>query len=130
LPTNPNNPDSRRTSEPYCLGNYYCGPTHERFGQNFFSWFTGSPAWLLRAGFDQMLGVKADYEGLRISPKVPASWNEFNVKRLYRGTLYSLHFRRAEDEEDKGIWIDGVKTQGNLINNIDKDKVNVLIRFI
>lgn len=129
LPTNPNNPDSRRTSEPYCLGNYYCGPTHERFGQNFFSWFTGSPAWLLRAGFDQMLGVKADYEGLRISPKVPASWNEFKVKRLYRGTLYNLDFKRVSDDNETGIWVDGVKIQGNLISNINKDKANVLIRF-
>ncbi|MBN2861897.1 MAG: hypothetical protein JXN62_01970, partial [Bacteroidales bacterium] len=92
LPTNPENPDSRRTSEPYCLGNYYCGPSHERFGQNFFSWFTGSPAWLLRAGYDKILGVEPDYEGLIINPRVPETWNDFNVRRTFRDTVYEISF--------------------------------------
>ncbi len=129
LPTNPLNPDSIRTSEPYCLGNYYCGPTHDRFGQNFFSWFTGSPAWLLRAGFDQILGVKADFEGLNISPKVPFSWNEFKVKRFYRGTMYNIDFERAANDTDEGIWVDGIKIKGSLIKKTNKDKANVLVRF-
>ncbi len=115
LPTNPDNFDSRRTSEPYCTGNYYCGPTHPRFGQNFFTWFTGNPAWLLRAGFDEILGVKAGFEGLEIMPKVPRHWNRFTVKRRYRNTEFHLNFRRAVPEEETGIWINGKKSEQNIL---------------
>lgn len=128
LPTNPDNPDSRRTSEPYCLGNYYCGPDHERFGQNFFSWFTGSPAWLLRAGYDEILGVKGDYEGLRISPKVPDTWNEFKVNRKFKGAKYEISFRRA-DNGNNGIWVDGNKIKGNLISSTGENSVSVVVNY-
>lgn len=115
LPTNPDNPDSRRTSEPYCTGNYYCGLGHARFGQNFFSWFTGNAAWFLRFGFDRLLGVRADFDGLRIEPCVPASWNRFTAKRRFRGCLYALRFQRAADGEAPCILVDGVKQVSRLI---------------
>ncbi|MFO7611029.1 MAG: hypothetical protein R6W99_00880 [Clostridia bacterium] len=128
LPTNPLNPDCRRTSEPYCLGNYYCGPSHERFGQNFFSWFTGSPAWLLRVGYDEILGVEADYEGLRINPCVPDDWNEYSVKRTFREVVYDIHFKRT-GHKDKGIWIDGQKTDSDIINVKGLKNVKVKVNY-
>lgn len=103
LPTNPENFDARRTSEPYCTGNFYCGPGHPRFGQNFFSWFTGNVAWFLRAAYDEFLGVKADFDGLRFEPKVPRDWKEYRVIRRFRGDTYRIHFRRADNERDVGI---------------------------
>jgi cellobiose phosphorylase len=115
LPTNPENFDARRTSEPYCTGNYYCGPSHRRFGQNFFTWFTGNPAWLLRAGFDEILGVKAGFGGLLIQPRAPEAWEGYSVKRVYRGTLYDISFIKSRDGSGKKITIDGVKLDGNFI---------------
>ena len=107
LPTNPRNPDCRRTSEPYCMGNYYCGPGHARFGQNFFTWFTGTPAWLLRIGFDELLGVKAEFDGLALNPSVPAAWDNFSVKRRCRGCVYTVEFRRAGADERRRVVVDG-----------------------
>jgi len=129
LPTNPENFDCRRTSEPYVTGNYYCGPAHKRFGQNFFTWFTGNPAWLLRAGFDEILGVKADYEGLRIAPRVPAAWNRFTVRRKFRGTDYSIRFQRTENPADRGVWADSQKIPDSLLRPAGKSAVTVLVRF-
>ena len=99
MPPNPDNFDCRRTSEPYCTGNYYCGPSHKRFGQNFFTWFTGNASWLLRAGFDEILGVKADFDGLRVAPKVPKGWREFSVVREFRDCVYEISFSRVADGE-------------------------------
>lgn len=115
LPTNPDNFDCRRTSEPYCTGNYYCGPTHSRFGQNFFTWFTGNASWLLRAGFDEILGVKADFDGLRISPRVPSDWNAFSVRRLFRNCVYDIKFSSTSPDEAMRILVDGKEIDGNLI---------------
>ncbi len=126
LPTNPENFDSRRASEPYCTGNYYCGPSHERAGQNFFTWFTGNPAWILRIGYDEMLGVRASFDGLKIEPKVPADWTEYSVKRIFRGTTYNINFQKSDD---KGIWVDGEKIDGDTVPMSDKDNVEVLVKF-
>ncbi len=117
LPTNPENFDARRTSEPYCTGNYYCGPKHPRFGQNFFTWFTGNASWLLRAGFDEILGVKADFDGLRIEPKVPDSWKKYSITRVFRGCRYEIAFTRRKDGAGGGraITVDGTRIEGNLI---------------
>lgn len=128
LPTNPENPDARRTSEPYATGNYYCGPGHERFGQNFFTWFTGNSAWLLRIGFDEMLGVKADFDGLRIDPRPPSHWRRYRVTRDFRGCRYDLRFERATDGVS-GIEVDGRPIDGTLIPAQNRKSVAVRVRF-
>lgn len=129
LPTNPKNPDSRRTSEPYCTGNFYCGSSHPRFGQNFYSWFTASASWLFRAGFDEICGVKADYDGLRINPKVPQSWNHYSVCRKFRGTIYNIVFIRSGKGQEKGIWVDGKKNLEHVIRPTLTDKADVTVFF-
>ncbi len=129
LPTNPENPDPRRTSEPYAMGNYYCGPGHERFGQNFFTWFTGNPAWLLRIGFDWILGVRATYNGLLIEPGIPAGWNHFRVTRIFRNTRYDLDFARVTKDAERGILVDGQKLEGNLIPPCARKQVEVRVTF-
>ncbi len=111
LPTNPDNPDEWRTSEPYATGNYTCGPGHVREGQNFFTWFTGNPAWFLRIGFDELLGVKAGFDGLRIHPGVPPHWSSYSVVRVYRGCRYVIRFERA-DVPDICVRLEGVEQPG------------------
>lgn len=126
LPTNPENFDSRRTSEPYCTGNYYCGPSHEREGQNFFTWFTGNPAWLMRAGFDEILGVKPCFEGLRISPKVTDKWDTYEVNRIFRGVRYHIVFERGDN---KKITVNGKVWDKEYINIKDADTAEVHVIF-
>lgn len=126
LPTNPENFDSRRTSEPYCTGNYYCGPSHERAGQNFFTWFTGNPAWLLRAGFDEMLGVKATLDGLLINPNVPDSWDSFEVKRIFRGVKYTVKFQKGTE---KKILVNGKEYNSNVLNVTDTDEAVIEVVY-
>ncbi|MEA2011956.1 MAG: hypothetical protein U9O87_02565 [Verrucomicrobiota bacterium] len=113
LPTNPDNFDCRRSSEPYATGNYYCGKNHPRYGQNFFTWFTGNPAWLLRAGFENILGVKAQFEGLQITPSVPKDWDNYCVIKLFRGINYKINFIRSNSKN--GIYLDEKKLCGDII---------------
>ncbi len=115
LPNHPDNSDCRRTSEPYCTGNVHFGPDSSCFGMNLFSWFTATPAWLIHAGFEQILGVEAGFDGLYIEPRVPSDWNTYETKRVYRGKEYLLSFRRGREYEQKGIYKDGVYLCENLI---------------
>jgi len=126
LPTNPENFDSRRTSEPYCTGNYYCGLDHERQGQNFFTWFTGNAAWLLRAGYDEMLGVRPTFEGLKLRPQVPDSWNEYSVKRIFRGVKYNIKFVRGNEY---CVTVNGKAIEGDTVCLTGVTEADVVVTF-
>lgn len=126
LPNHPDNSDSCRTSEPYCVGNVYYGPHNERYGMNLFSWFTATPAWLIHGGYEQILGVKAGFEGIEICPHVPVEWESYFVNKCYRGTKYEIEFKRSTEE--KGIWVDGVKISGNCVKS-DNKCCKVVVKF-
>ena len=129
LPTNPVNHDARRTSEPYCTGNFYCGPDHPRFGQNFFTWFTGNAAWLLRIGFDDLLGVKAGLDGIIINPNVPHTWDSWRVARTYRGCLYEVQFTRSTTVAQMQISVDGQPLRGAVIPPLTKARAAVEVQI-
>jgi len=112
VPNHRDNPDCRRTSEPFCTGNVHFGPDCDAFGMNLHTWFTATPAWLLHGGFEEILGVRAGLSGLEIAPHPPVDWNEYSVTRLYRGKKYRLYFKRGEN---KGIFADGKKISDTVI---------------
>ncbi len=129
LPTNPDNFDCRRTSEPYCTGNYYCGSGHPRFGQNFFTWFTGNASWLLHAGFDEILGVKADFNGLKISPNIPEHWTGFSVKRRFRDCDYYIEFIKSSDSSNPRLCVDGKNIDGNIVPVSKKNACKIKVTY-
>ncbi|MBR6509469.1 MAG: hypothetical protein IKT38_02550 [Clostridia bacterium] len=125
LPGHYDNNDSRRTSEPYSIGNVYFGVEHPCHGMNLYTWFTATPSWLIHCGFDYLLGVKADYDGIKIEPHNIADWNEYTVKRVVQGTSYSIKFQKGED---KGIFVDGKKIDGNIVKSND-ETCNILVIY-
>jgi cellobiose phosphorylase len=80
------------TGPPHQQSNYAVGPSHPSFGTNPYSNFSGSTAWYLKA-LDRMLGVLADFDGLRIAPAAPSAWKEFRLRKRFRGTDFSFTFR-------------------------------------
>ena len=126
-PNNMDNSDLRRTSEPWCVGNVYYGPDHSHYGMNLFTWFTGAAAWLMQGGYTQILGVSPDYHGIKIKPNVPFDWDEYDVRKTYRDSIYNIHFERSKDGE-KGIWLDGDKINGNIVKT-EKPSCQVLVKY-
>ena len=67
--------------EPYVYAQMIAGrdaPTH---GEAKNSWLTGTAAWNYYAVTQWILGIRPEYEGLRVAPVVPESWQGFAVKR-------------------------------------------------
>lgn len=127
LPNHPDNSDCCRTSEPYAVGNVYYGVNNERYGMNLFTWFTATAAWLIHGGYEEILGVKADFDGIIIEPHIPSDWQEYRVSKLYRKTRYLIHVIKSADK--LGIWVDGEKIKGNLVcSNKEICNVEVYIK--
>ncbi len=108
---NPANPDSG--TEPYAISNMYFGPyAFARRGFAPCSWVTGSAGWLYRAVTEYILGIQADFDGLKIQPCLPSEWQEVKVERDFRGARYLISYARGVN---KGIFVDGKKIIGNKI---------------
>lgn len=85
--------------EPYVYAQMIAGrdaPTH---GEAKNSWLTGTAAWNLVAITQYILGVRPDYDGLRIDPCVPRSWKSFRVTRIIRGKRCDITVRNPRGVE-------------------------------
>ena len=79
-----------REIEPYV----HCQSTHGKFsrkhGASRLPWLSGTATWSYVAGTQYILGIRPEWDGLLIDPVIPAKWDGFTVKRLYRGATYQI----------------------------------------
>lgn len=130
LPTNPANP--RSDMEPYGVANMYIGPDSVHFGRGGYSWFTGSVAWFLFAGWEDLVGVKAGFDGLLIAPCVPASWTTWSATKRFRGATYNITFTKPEGSADmqvKQLTVDGAVIDGNTVPVFSRGTHTVNVRL-
>lgn len=103
--------------EPYVYPEFSYGPESPHFGLGSYSWMTGSAAWFLRACTDYIIGVRPTLDGLIIDPCVPKKWDNFEIKRVFRGAIYNIkisnpkHVYKGVDK----ILVDDKVIEGNLL---------------
>ena len=77
--------------EPYVVAaDVYSETPH--VGRGGWTWYTGSAAWLYRAGLEWILGCRMHGATLLIDPCVPRTWQEFHVSLRYHATRYEIEF--------------------------------------
>ena len=79
--------------EPYVYAQMIAGneaPTH---GEAKNSWLTGAAAWNFVAITQWILGIRPEYDGLRIDPVLPAAWPGYTATRRFRGAVYEISVR-------------------------------------
>ena len=87
-------------TEPYVYSQMVAGPYAPRSGQAKNSWLTGTAAWSFYAASQGILGIKPDYDGLRIDPCLPSEMTDVRVTRRFRGSIYHIHIvNRAGGEK-------------------------------
>ena len=74
-------------AEPYVTPGNIDGIESANYGRGGWTWYTGSAAWLHNVIVDHILGIKADYDGLLVTPCLPAGWQNVYVKRKFRGVI-------------------------------------------
>ena len=109
-------------TEPYVYAQMIAGKDARHFGQAKNSWLTGTAAWNFVAVSQYILGVQPDYEGLRIDPSIPSSWDSFSISRLFRGCRYNIRVENPENvcKGVKSVICDGVKLSGNVLPVFEK----------
>ena len=101
--------------EPYVYAQMIAGrdaPTH---GEAKNSWLTGTAAWNYYAITQWILGIRPEYDGLRIAPVVPERWQGFDAIRKFRGVTYRIAVRRAGKGNGVSLTVDGKPIEGAVV---------------
>jgi len=103
--------------EPYVYPQNILGDEHPQFGLARNSWLTGTASWTYQAGLQYILGVRPEYDGLRIDPCIPKEWKGFSVKRRFRDSVYQINITNPEGvcKGIKSIMVDGEVLLGTLV---------------
>jgi cyclic beta-1,2-glucan synthetase len=79
--------------EPYAVaGDTYGAAPY--LGRGGWSWYTGSAAWLYRAGLESLLGLRIQQDMLTLSPCVPDDWPSFQVTLNLNGKTVTVLWLR------------------------------------
>jgi len=88
--------------EPYVYPQMIAGKDAPCFGEAKNNWLTGTAAWTFVVVSQGIIGLKPDYEGLRVDPCVPKSWKEFTATRRFRGDTFNIRVTNP-DGVSKGV---------------------------
>jgi cyclic beta-1,2-glucan synthetase len=63
---------------------------HAHAGRGGWTWYTGSAAWMYRAGLETILGITRRGETLALDPCIPFAWPGFSVVLRFGATRYEI----------------------------------------
>jgi cellobiose phosphorylase len=112
--------------EPYVYSQMIAGKDSKRMGEAKNSWLTGTAAWNFVAVSQWILGVRAEFDGLRIDPCIPVAWSGFSVNRRFRNAWYEITVDNPSHVSKgvSGLVADGVKINGNVIPVYNDNKIH------
>ncbi|MBQ3476999.1 MAG: glycosyl transferase, partial [Clostridia bacterium] len=103
--------------EPYVYSQMIAGKDAKNFGQAKNSWLTGTAAWNFYVISNYILGIKPDWQGLKIDPCIPHTWDGYTVSRRFRGAIYDVEIKNPQHvcRGVKEVTVDGKKIEGNVL---------------
>ena len=85
---------------------------------------TGTAAWTFVVISQGILGIKPDYDGLRLDPCIPTTWDGYSVTRRFRGSTFHISVRNP-DGVSTGVArleVDGVVREGTVVDVPDRPR--------
>jgi cellobiose phosphorylase len=75
--------------EPYVIAaDIYSQEPH--IGRGGWTWYTGSAAWLYRAGIEEILGFQQRGNQIYITPHIDPDWDKFEIRYKYLSSTYLI----------------------------------------
>jgi len=109
-------------TEPYVYAQMIAGKDSAKPGEAKNSWLTGTAAWNFFAVSQYILGIRPEYDGLRIDPKIPKELTTIKVVRKFRGATYNISIEN-KGGKNMSCFFDG-KENGTLMPFHESGKVH------
>jgi len=116
-------------TEPYVYSQMIAGKDAKHFGQAKNSWLTGTASWNYITITQWILGIQPDYVGLKVDPCIPSDLKTYRIRRMFRGTIYDIHFDNTAGVESgvQSITVDGKMIDGLHLPLFDDNKIHEVI---
>jgi cellobiose phosphorylase len=103
--------------EPYVYAQMIAGRDAPTQGEAKNSWLTGTAAWNLVAITQWILGIRAELDGLRVDPVLPAAWAGYTATRRFRGATYQISVRNPDRVSGRvtHLEVQGQPIEGTLV---------------
>jgi len=101
--------------EPYVYAQMIAGKDAVRHGEAKNSWLTGTAAWNFVAISQYLLGVRPDFDGLRVHPCMGGEVSKFTVTRKCRGAEYRINVKNSGKGGAPTLTVDGQPIAGDLV---------------
>ena len=112
-------------TEPYVYSQMIAGKDAPRAGEAKNSWLTGTAAWNYCAVSQYILGIRPEFDGLRIEPCLPKEITSCIINRKYRDTEYIISIENKATGKMEIVVENGQK-KGNIVIS-DKPVCNVKV---
>lgn len=128
LPTNRKNPPDKNLQIPIYLPNYYYGLRESHnFGRSSQHYGTGSAAWMQMLIMEELMGVKAGVDGLRVEPLLPAEWEKASCRRKYKNAVYDILITRGSK---KAVYVNGKLYEKEILPYEDEMSYQVEVNIL
>ena len=117
MPAKFNDQAEVREAEPYV----HCQSTHApyspKFGAARLPWLSGAASWAYYSSTAYILGIRAEIEGLRVDPCIPAEWPGFKATRKFRGMTIDIEVTNPDGVQKgtRSITADGEPVDGSVV---------------
>jgi cellobiose phosphorylase len=117
LPSAYNDKAEIRETEPYVYSQSTHGRASPRFGASRVPWLSGTASWAYYSAAQYILGVKPEYNGIRIDPAINPKWKKIQISRIFRGKKLEITIRNPLGIQHgvKRISVNGTEIKGNMI---------------
>jgi cyclic beta-1,2-glucan synthetase len=96
--------------EPYVVAaDVYSVAPH--IGRGGWTWYTGSAAWMYRAGLEGILGIRRAGDVLIVDPCIPSDWPGFETTVKVADAVCRIEVRAAREDQNQKFQsiLDGVE---------------------
>jgi cellobiose phosphorylase len=90
-------------------------------GRGGWTWYTGAAAWMYRLAVERILGLRLRGGRLHFDPRVPRSWERFEIEVRHRGAeLYiEVENPRGVNRGVERVELDGRRLAGNELPTLE-----------
>ena len=116
-PASMNDKAEIRKLEPYCHGQFTESSDSPFEGRSHVHWLTGTASTVMVGCVEGILGIRPDFEGLRLAPSVSSDWKEFEISKMYRGKKLNIKVSNLDGAQSgyKTLTLNDEKLSDNYI---------------
>lgn len=128
-PASMNDKAEIRKLEPYCHGQFTESSESPFEGRSHVHWLTGTASTVMVGCVEGILGMRPDYEGLRIAPSIPSEWKSFEIDKDFRGKHIHIVVNNPDGAQSgyKSITLNGKALSDNYVTDDMLDETNEII---